>query len=257
MASVLKVARRTGPPARRSRWGWAAVVLATATAVTGRPALAVDADQIQRAIDGGRDYLFAHQSNGNWETVQARDPTVTGGFNVADTQWGGLTALATLALLASGVDANDPHVQQAVTFLRRAELTGFYAIGLRAQVWGLLPPQPWTREAEAADLKLLVRGILTGRDAGPATGLYNYAAGRSVEEADHSVSQFAVLGAWSLAQTGMEVPNGYWQVVDQAWRGGSSWRRAGGATTSRSRPGPRCPAPARWSTPASPSPSRP
>ncbi len=219
MAKSARAASRAhAPPQRaRARWGLASLAAIGIAATPVRPALAADSAQIQRAIDRGRAFLFAQQKDGNWELVQARDPAESSAYSVKNGQWGGRTALVTLALLACGVDANDPHIQRAVAFLRKAEIKGHYALGLRAQVWGLLPPEPWTREAELADMQMLSRGILTGRDAGPAAGIYGYAAGRPVDEADHSVSQFAVLGMWALAQAGVEIPTAYWQLVDQAW----------------------------------------
>jgi hypothetical protein len=193
------------------------VVTGATLARAVRPAGAADQAAIERAIDGGRDYLFAHQVKGNWEVVPSRDVTEDIGWGVRNVQWGGLTALATLSLLAAGVDAQDPHIKSAVNFLRAADIRGNYALALRAQVWGLLPVEPWSRSAEAADLQRLERDVFAGTAAGPAAGLYGYVRGGPVTDADHSVSQFAVLGMWSLAQDGLEVPNSYWQLVDTAW----------------------------------------
>ncbi len=216
MAALARVVSRARTPSRRGwcRWGLAAFAVA---AVVVRPATAADPAQIQKAIDRGTAYLFDHQTNGNWELVQARDPTVTAGASQVNTQWGGPTAVATLALLATGVPASDPHVQRAVAFLRKADIRGNYALGMRAQVWQALPPEPWLRQAELDDAGRLLKGLITGKAGGPADGLYSYAAGRPVGEADHSVSQIAVLGMWALAQAEVEVPSGYWTVVDAAW----------------------------------------
>jgi hypothetical protein len=186
------------------------LVVATAM-VGGRTARAATPAQVEQAIDRGRDFLFKAQQNGNWEAVQARVPAAGEPGSIVNGQWGGMTAIATLALLASGVDANDPHVQQAVAFLRKAEVIGNYALGLRAQVWGLLPVEPWVRKAELADRDLLERGLRTGR--GEAEGMYGYFIPGT--QYDHSVSQFDVLGMWSLVQAGVEVPTGYWNLVDE------------------------------------------
>ena len=211
----MRLSAPVGRIPRATRIRCATALLAAAVGIG--PAAAASPAQVQRAIDRGRDYLFAHQTNGNWEVVPARDLTETEGPGVKNVQWGGLTALATVSLLASGVDASDPHMKQAVAFLRAADVRGNYALGMRAQVWGLLPPQPWVRQAAAADWQRLEGAVLTGKQAGPAVGLYSYAAGRPVAEADHSVSQIDVLGVWALAQAGVEIPTGYWQLVDTAW----------------------------------------
>ena len=215
MATSATATRRARhEPLRRGRWlGWTATALAVVAAA--RPAAAATPAQVQKALDAGRAFLFATQTNGNWEVVPTRNLKNTQAYSVENGQWGGLTALATLSLLASGVDANDPHVQQAVTFLRGAEIKGNYALGIRAQVWGLLPPQPWIKQAEADDLKQLEQGLHVGNQA--TAGLYGYLTASPPTDADHSVSQFAVLGVWALAQAGLEVPTAYWQLVDAAW----------------------------------------
>ena len=217
--------RRRRTAGRAGGWAaaWAAVI---ATAVGGRPAAAADhgADHapeqaaVEAAITKGRNYLFAHQVAGNWEAIPAPDPEDKGGYSVKGGQWGGLTAIATLALLAAGTDPKDPHVSSAIAFLRGAKLTGVYAVGLRAQVWAQLAQEPWVRQAELADLKALESAVhLTKGAATPTSGLYGYTLTADAKEADHSVSQYGVLGMWALAQAGLEVPTGYWQLVDAAW----------------------------------------
>ncbi len=205
--------------ATRGGWrrAWAAVTLMAAAACP-RPAAGADPAQVDAAIRRGRAYLFAHQANGNWELVPTRgtDPA-EGRASVKGAQWGGLTAIATVALLASGVDPADPRVKQAVDFLRTADVRGTYALSMRAQVWALLPQDPWVRQAEAGDLRLLEQGIHAGKPTGPGTGLYGYTLTSPLAEADHSASQFGVLGVWAMAQAGVEVSTAYWQLVDDTW----------------------------------------
>ena len=65
----------------------------------------VDAKQVRGAIDRGIAYLRREQlPRGNW--------------NDLDTYPGGVTALCPLALLHSGVTADDPTVSKALEFLR-------------------------------------------------------------------------------------------------------------------------------------------
>src|SRR6476660_2414339 len=64
---------------------------------------AIDAAQVLSAIDRGKAFLIREQlPRGNWTE-----------FNNFD---GGVTALCTLALLNSGVPADDPSVQRAITY---------------------------------------------------------------------------------------------------------------------------------------------
>jgi hypothetical protein len=191
----------------------AALLIATAAAV--RPAIAASPTEIQGAIDRGRQFLFASQKGGNWEQASTRVLTETPGYSVRNAQWGGMTAIATLALLATGVDRTDPHVKEALAFLRSADLHGIYALSMRAQILSQLPQEPWVRKAELADLELLERALHAGTRAGG--GFYGYTTHAPNTEYDHSVSQFGVLGMWSLAQAGIEVPSAYWELVESAW----------------------------------------
>ncbi len=222
----------------RCRWadGWVAALLATAAAATPAAA-AADPRQVQQAIDHGRDYLFRTEKDGNWEAAQKRDATDIDApyqaYSVTNGQWGGMTAIATLALLSAGVSPDDPHVRSAVAFLRSADLKGNYALGMRAAVWNQLPAEPWLHAAELSDGDRLVRAMHTA--AGPSAGFYGYLAASKPAEFDHSVSQFAVLGVWSLAQAGCEVPVNYWRYVDAAWHhqqaAGGTWAYYAGTNT--------------------------
>ncbi|MDG2477730.1 MAG: hypothetical protein P8M32_07530 [Phycisphaerales bacterium] len=52
---------------------------------------------------------------------------------------GGYTALATLALLTAGHDAQSSPLREAITYLQSIEPDGTYAVAFRAQVWASLP----------------------------------------------------------------------------------------------------------------------
>ncbi len=54
-------------------------------------------------------------------------------------QAGGYTPLVVLALLHAGESYQDPRLRDAITHLQQVELTGTYAIAVRAHVWALLP----------------------------------------------------------------------------------------------------------------------
>ncbi len=146
----------------------------------------------------------------------------------AGLQFGGTTALATFALLACGESPQDDRVRAAVAWLEHADVRGTYALGLRAQVWPLLPPDPAVRRAAARDRELLLAG-LRQRLVGPyaeANGFFGYGPGVPAYQYDHSVSQFGVLGLWAAAQVGLEVDAKTWRQMDRAWR---SHRRPDGA----------------------------
>ncbi len=169
-------------------------------------------EQVEQAIDAGKRHLYNLQrADGSWERVTS--PNVDGGpASVEGAQWGGLTAIATYALLASGENPQSTHMKAAIDWLAKAEITGTYALGLRAQVWGFLPADDAKTLCEK-DAKLLL-AALKGR--GDAKGFYHYTISGE-QSYDHSCSQYGVLGIWACAEAGFEVPPLYWQMVEQAW----------------------------------------
>ena len=61
-------------------------------------------DQIDQSIAKAKQFLYAQQKDGNWEIVAARKNSEHG--RVFGSEFGGMTAITTYALLASGVNVN-------------------------------------------------------------------------------------------------------------------------------------------------------
>jgi hypothetical protein len=181
--------------------------------------MAATAAQVADSIDRGKDYLYSRQLNGNWEVVskavESKFPNSPSGL-----QYGGLTALTTFALLSCGESPQNEHLKQAITFLEKCDMKGNYALGLRAQVWNLLPEDATIKKLKAHDRELLLAAIgrKTDLDHRDAFGFMWYGPGLDDRGYDHSVSQFGVLGLWSLVQSGQEVETHYWRDMDKAWR---------------------------------------
>ena len=192
------------------------LAIATVFAVLGAPgqASAASAEQVENAITRAKAYLYSKQVNGTWETAPARGQAAKPNDTAGD-QWGGLTAIATYALLASGDrPASEPRLQPAIEFLKKADIIGIYALGMRAQVWTLLPQTPDVRAAAKKDAALLMAAMGTKTFQ---KGFYNYTTAK--EGNFHtSTSQYGVLGMWAAAQAGIEVPDQYWQTVEKAWQ---------------------------------------
>jgi len=172
----------------------------------GDVTLGATSEEVSRAIKRGQDFLLAAQSGGNWEP-----PLLNG---KPDSQEGGRTALATYALLASGVNAQDPKIKSAVDCLmKNSEMRGIYAIGIRAQIWHLLPRRADYQTAAKRDAQLLLEGMgKTGNDL----GMYAYT---TTEHSYHnSPAQYGVLGMWACEEAGVEVSSRYWQAVQDAWQ---------------------------------------
>lgn len=179
-------------------------------------ARAATPEQIEESLNRAKEYLYTSQNEqGNWELVGVPDPGAE--LNVPKGgQWGGRTAIATYALLASGESPRDPRVAKAIDFLKKADIRGIYAVGLRAQVWYFLPNTTETKQLMSRDAKILLSSI---KLEGNALGHYDYVAGvdRGNKTYSHSRSQYGVLGVWTAALMGAEIPTRYWQAVETGW----------------------------------------
>ena len=178
-----------------------------------RPALVSGATsaEVEDALIRAKKYLYAQHRNGHWEKSDEQEPKSQD--KLTGSQWGGQTALVVYALLASGDNLNsEPKLAEAVAFLKRAKVDGTYALGIRCQVWLLLPQTPEVKQLMRRDA-LALQSMMKSR--GNAKGFYDYDARGS----SYSLSraQYAVLGVWGAAQAGVEVPLDYWRKVDAAW----------------------------------------
>src|SRR5437762_14137610 len=92
--------------------------------------------QVDQAISRGISFLYSKQHDGNWEVV-AKPQSGPGIFagDVKGSQWGGISALCTFALLAAGESAHAPRIAKAIEWLRTADLRATSAVGARAHVW--------------------------------------------------------------------------------------------------------------------------
>ncbi|HEY7120004.1 MAG TPA: DUF4159 domain-containing protein [Tepidisphaeraceae bacterium] len=192
---------------RTSRLLVVAIILGACAA----PCLAsVSNSDIEASLKRAKAFLYSKLNRDNWEVaphgVYHNDNLVVGG------QWGGVTALATYALLASGESPQDPRLAPAIEFLKKADLRGTYALAMRMQVWLLLPP---TKDVKALANADKVRLLTMTQSRGNARGMHDYTAlGSSYS---HSRSQYAVLAMWAADQMGLEVPNRYWAEAEAGW----------------------------------------
>lgn len=158
---------------------------------------AINATDVTAAIDRGREYLLREQSpRGTWDDL--------GNYP------GGVTALCTLALLNSGVDAGDPAMQRALNFLRQNEFDKTYTVAL--QVMALCAGEPKRDllliEQKAAWLERnqTRKGAASGAWSYPGTG------------GDKSNSQFAVLALYEAQRVGVKVSPETWNLAAAYWR---------------------------------------
>ena len=200
------------------------VSLAVGAAAAARPASAATAatttaDRIDAAIARGTAFLYAQQHpTGLWETRTTRPTEAQLQPSLGDTelgQWAGHTALCVYALLSAGQSYQDPRLAGSIRFLKTADLPGTYAVGVRAQLWSMLPPSKDVLHLATADAERFRKAL---QNKAEFKGLFNYMlSGQGYGKVDHSVSQYGVLGMRSCAQAGVDVPRGFWQTVEDAW----------------------------------------
>lgn len=184
------------------------VCVAALVAVWGQtPVLAATPAEVEGAIEKARAYLYGQQQpDGGWVEPDRKDKEKGKNF-------GGHTAMAVYALLASGENPQDPRVRKGIEWLATADISSTYALGMRSQVWTFMPLTPKVKELIARDYSLLLKG----RDQ---KGRYAY----SVKDTPgsgffhNSTSQYGVLGVWACAQAGLTVPTEFWQRVEKGWQ---------------------------------------
>jgi hypothetical protein len=175
---------------------------------------------IDSAIFRAKQYVYGEQHDGgHWEKDAVREGTDHSQFrNMQGDTFGGYTALATYALLASGESPNEPRIKAGVEFLKHADIVGIYAIAMRCQVWLLVPHDtPEMRALIQRDAELLFHGMNDGHVNPRNRGMWDYLG--QGPRLDHSVSQYGVLGLWACQQTGaVDVGADRWKMIETAWR---------------------------------------
>lgn len=198
----------------------AAVCALAGLLALAHPVRAATPEQIDAAIKKGVAYLYKQQNDrGHWEKTDTK-PANAGPTGADDGQWGGRTALCTYALLAAGENPVNDNIVKATAFLRKATITGHYAVGVRANVWLNLPETPENRQAMTKDARLLLTGMIPPVIQGkpnPAAGFFDYQPGPS-RRIDISCSQYGVLGLWAVSQRVEGAAKDKWKIIEDAWR---------------------------------------
>ena len=168
------------------------------------PASAASPEQIKKSVDKAKEWLYKQQKpDGTWEYDLAKWHTG---------QVTGQTALVVYALLSSGESHQDQRINKAIDYIRKTDTTGVYALGMRMQIWSMIPLTPEIRAVASKDAKVLVQSMIR---QGEGRGFYNYNPGGRAYS--HSRAQYAVLGLWAAEQMGIDVPIDYWSIVEKSW----------------------------------------
>lgn len=175
---------------------------------------AASPEAVDQAISKGKAFIYKNQKpSGSWEDTEKADDTAAANY-LSGGQYGGKTVMCTYALLASGEPHQDPRLVKALDWLKKLDAKGIYVLGMRCNVWLLLPQTPDTRQLMRNDLQKLLAAMKT---QGEARGMFDYVNSGPGGNYSHSRSQYAVLGVWAAAQSGLEVPQSFWSIVEQGW----------------------------------------
>ncbi len=143
-------------------------------------------------------YLKGTQDkNGTWEGIVLGE---TAGLK------GGVTALATLALLEAGVPANDPTIAKAIEYLLTVKADKTYVVSLKVQVLTRAGAKKYAKEIQAGADWLLETVIVKGKKLQG----WSYPANAI---ADNSNTHFAVAGLHAAAQAGAKVDAEIWPKI--------------------------------------------
>ena len=170
----------------------------------------VSDEAIGAAIKRGAEYLLAQFSDG----ALRRD---AGGES---SRYAGLNALCVYALLQCGQAIRDErlnvragNMKQMIDRMRDMPIRGScetYARAIRATALAV-----YNRPEDRAVLKEDVAWLIKAARHGAYT--YREPAGTGAAVWDNSNSQYGLLGVWSGAEVGMEVPRTYWAQVQNHW----------------------------------------
>jgi hypothetical protein len=212
--------RQTGQTRRLASFAVAfriAATLATISiAVFGLTTSSVLADdispeQVNQAIDDAVQFLKRQQlQNGSWEEK------FYGGE-------GGVTALATLALLNAGVPPEDPAITRALSFLRPLPPEKTYAVSLKVMVFSIVG-----LERDKTGIANLVRWLeATQIKTGQAAGGWSYPPNSG---GDNSNSQFAILALYEAERIGIQADARTWMLAKGYWERGQNRNGSWGYT---------------------------
>ncbi len=177
--------------------------------------------QVRRAIDLAVERLKAGQkADGHWQVVSNR--------------YGGMTALAVLALLQAGEPLDDPVVARGLAALEKLPDVETYVASLR--LMALLKVEEITgRQRYARQISAAVRWLEAGQSKLGSWGYDHRWMAADPEgrtSTDHSNSQFALLALYEASRAGYKVQDVVWkraqesflktQLKDGSWNYG--WR---------------------------------
>jgi hypothetical protein len=162
-------------------------------------------EAVKQAIEKGKQFLWSQydEKTGHWPEMYT--PATTVGSK--DGNFSGCSALAVYALMASGESYQSPRMKQAIEWQSKQKPDGTYTLGLRCQIWSMLPREKG-RDLLDKDVKLLMDSVCKPKNpSSPAAwdGIWGYhCTGTPSVGGDHSNTQYGYLGVWAGCRAELE-----------------------------------------------------
>jgi hypothetical protein len=164
-------------------------------------------ERVRRAIDDGVRFLKNQQSKttGNWEGIV---------LPLLDME-GGVTALATLALLNCGLRVDDPTVKKALDYLETLQPRKTYVVGLQTMVFAETRQKKYQPLIQKNAEWLIAKGI------GWRVNDQSKVVGGQLEGwsypghdlADNSNTQYALLGLYAAKTAEAKIDDTVWKAI--------------------------------------------
>jgi len=114
----------------------------TCPALCQRERVAFSDEAVAKAIDRAKKHLWSLYRDDPRQAPWPDQRTQRDGDKIVPYgNYGGRSALAMYALLASGEKYTDPRMKRAIEWLAGIDTKGTYTLGVRMQVWTFLPEQ--------------------------------------------------------------------------------------------------------------------
>jgi hypothetical protein len=161
--------------------------------------------RVNESLDKAVQYLRQQEGGaGNWERFKLTNVL---GYD------GGYTALATLALLNSGIKADDPLIERALKFIRNQENSKTYVVALCTMAM--------SEARQKDDLLRLQRNVKWLLDAavrrnGKIVG-WSYEAKSLGGDHDASNTQYALLGLYAGKLGGVKIDDDTWRQIQDLY----------------------------------------
>lgn len=215
-------------PLRNHRMQCQLVVGTLLLAMTVRPAIGADlsAEVVLRSIERGQTLLKQQQRpDGSWHSETQSDHVV------------GITSLAVMSLINSGMSARDVPVRRGLEFLRRVpsgEPQETYDASLMIMAFVAARDQ---QRSDFARVTVLAKWLEDTQMRDGKVGAWSY-GNRGLGGGDPSNSQFAVLALREAADMGVPVSLDVWERAREYWEGMQSpdggWGYGGGGGSTGS-----------------------